>query len=443
MRLKRIMSRLPQVAIVGRMNVGKSTLFNRLSNKIKSLTFDFAGVTRDVIRDRVSWLGREFDLIDTGGISFKKEEDKLQEQVRQKALAVLESADLVLFVVDGAAGILSEDEDIAQELRRRGIYTILVVNKEDMRVAQENQFEFYSLFHNELVAVSAQHGRGIADLLEMVINALPEATKGIEDDPLYRVVFIGRPNVGKSSLLNALLQQDRAIVSDIPGTTREAISERIAFSQEHLQITDTPGIRRSRAVDEDLESLMVKSSFKAVKDANIAVLLIDASEAGLVDQELKLAFYTFSDLYKALIILVNKSDLLDEESAAAVEESFARYQHLMRKVEVMHISCKTGKNIDRVMPLIKKVWERHSQWLNPDELSLDLVESLRKVTLVRNRQRLEIHRVKQLDIAPITILLNVNLAQFFGSSQKNFLDNILRKKYDLIGVPIKFIIAGR
>ncbi|HBL98598.1 TPA: ribosome biogenesis GTPase Der [Candidatus Dependentiae bacterium] len=437
------MSRLPQVAIVGRMNVGKSTLFNRLSNKVKSLTLDFSGVTRDVIKDRVSWLGRDFDLIDTGGISFKKSEDRLQEAVRQKALDALENADVVLFVVDGVAGILSEDEEIAHELRRRGIHTILVVNKEDVRAVQENALEFYSLFHDELVLVSAQHGRGIGDLLSAIINALPDSVKEVKDEPLYRVVFIGRPNVGKSSLLNLLLKQERAIVSDIPGTTREAISERIAFSQEHLLITDTPGIRRSRAIDEDLESLMVKSSFKAVKDADVVVLLIDASEAGLVDQELKLAFYAFSDLYKALVVLVNKSDLLDPESSAAVEESFARYAHLMRKVEVMQISCKTEKNIGRVLPLVKQVWEHHSLWMNADELSFELIDSLKKITLVRNRQRLEIYRVKQLDIAPVTILLNVNLPQFFGQSQKSFLDTVVRKKYDLKGAPIKFIIAGR
>lgn len=436
------MNKVPQVAIVGRMNVGKSTLFNRLSKNTKSLALDYAGVTRDVIKDSVDWLGREFELIDTGGISFKKSNDPLLEKVRLKALQALENSQIVLFVVDGVAGVTAEDEEIAHALRRYSSHVILVINKEDVRSAEENRFEFYRLMHNEVCFVSAQHGRGIGELLDAIVRVLPPIEEElVEVEPRYKVTFLGRPNVGKSSLMNALLKSERSIVSDIPGTTREAVSERISFSHEHLQITDTPGVRRSRSVEEDLEALMVKSSFKAVKDSNIVVLMIDATQAGFVDQELKLAFYAFADLYKALIVVVNKIDLVGEEERASINASFARYSHLMDKVEVLYISCKTGKNIDRVLPLIKTVWERHSQRLPENALNLTLIEALQKVPLVKNKQRLEIRSVRQLAISPITLLLLVNQAQFFGSSQRSFLENVLRKQYDLKSVPIKFVIA--
>ena len=406
------------------------------------MTLDYAGVTRDIIKDRVDWLGREFELVDTGGISFKRSNDPMVEKVRLKALEALEQASVHLFVVDGAAGVTAEDEEIAHALRRRSKHVILVINKEDVRLAEENRLEFYRLLHQEAFFVSAQHGRGVSDVLDAIVRALPPVDEAVvESEPEYRVTFLGRPNVGKSSLMNALLQSERSIVSNIPGTTREAVSEQIMFSQEHLQLTDTPGVRRSRAVEEDLEMLMVKSSFKAVKDANIVVLMIDATEAGFVDQELKLAFYTFVDLYKSLIVIVNKIDLIGAEERAAINLSFSQYAHLMNKIEVLYVSCKTGKNVDQVLPLIKTVWKRHSQRLPEEAVSLTLIESLQKVALVRNRQRLEVRRVRQLAISPITLLLLVNHAQFFGTSQRSFLENVLRKQYDLKSVPIKFVIA--
>ena len=437
-------SAVPMVAIVGRMNVGKSTLFNRLSDRVKSITFDFAGVTRDIVKEQVSWKDRVFEVVDTGGISLRKSEDKLLEQVRNKALDVLEQADVVLLVVDGSAGLMAEDIEIAQLLRERHKKTILVINKSDKKATEENQLELYELYHNAVALISAEHGTNIIDLLDTVLTMLPSKGKRTDVKPMYRVVFLGRPNVGKSSLMNILAQEERSLVSDIPGTTREALAETISFYQEHLQITDTPGIRRKSSVgDEELEQLMVKSSFQALREADIVVLLLDATQAGIVDQELKLAFYAFEEQNKALIIVINKSDLLDEAKEAAFEYSFLEYQHLMKKVPLIHISCKTGKNVGKLLPLIKKVWERYNQTLNDAAVHHLFIDALRKTPLVRNRQDLIVYQTRQVGTAPITLRMRVNVPDFFETAQLNFFENILREEHDLVGAPIKFIVQKR
>lgn len=435
------MSKKARVVLVGRMNVGKSTLFNRLSSQVKSLTLDFAGVTRDVLKDTVVWQGREFELIDTGGVQFRKTDNPIQKAVEERVQKFITEADIVLFVVDGTAGVTAIDQEINDLLRKQNKKVFLVVNKSDTKAAEGLLSEFYALNHEQLFFISAQHAQGIGELLEAVVQALPEAKLAEEkEQPAYRITLLGRPNVGKSSLMNALLQEERSIVSSIPGTTREAVAERIAFYQEHLEIVDTPGIRRSRAIEEDIEQLMVKSAFRALRESDIVLLMIDASEATIVDQELKLAFYAFTEMHKALIILINKSDLLDEKKQAELTESLEPYKHLMDKVEKLTISCKTGKNIGRILPLVKKVWERHSQRLPADELKRVLLQALGRVPLMRNRQRLEVYKVSQVSTAPITIKLKTNLPQFFETSQQSFFENIVRRTYNLKGVPVRFVI---
>ncbi|MBN2267174.1 MAG: ribosome biogenesis GTPase Der [Candidatus Babeliaceae bacterium] len=432
-----------KVVIVGRMNVGKSTLFNRLSTHVKSMTFDYEGVTRDILRDDVSWRGYTFELIDTGGITIEKPDAPLVQEVRDRALQQINDADVVLFVVDGIAGVTAADQELSALLRKRSRRTFLVINKADAKVTQENIPEFYQLYHERMFPISALHGTGINDLLDAVVElfpAVPESV-GTEETPAYRVVLLGRPNVGKSSLLNQLVKEERALVSEIPGTTREPLSERISFYKEMLQLTDTPGIRRQRAVEKGLESLMVKSSFRALKDADIVLLLVDASEARLVDQELKLAFYAFADMHKALILLVNKTDLLDGEKQKELDASFERYPHLMKKIEKLSISCKTGKNVGRVLPLVKKVWERMTQQFPPEELTRVIIGSLRSVPLVKSEQRLQVFTVEQVGVAPITIKMRVNYPRFFETSELNFFENVLRRHYSLVSAPIRFIIV--
>lgn len=430
---------VPVVAIVGRMNVGKSTLFNRLSDRVKSMTYDYEGVTRDILKETILWNHRTFELVDTGGIVVQKTQDKILEQVRHKALAIIDKADVVLLVVDGSVGVMAEDREIAHILRERNKKTILVINKWDKKATEENQYDFYELHHDAVVGISAEHGLNILDLLDRLLEFLPVKGERALDEPAFNVVFLGRPNVGKSSLMNALLEEERSLVSDIAGTTREALSEKITFYQEHLQITDTPGIRRKSNVNEDIEQLMVKSSFNALKDADIVVLILDASQAGIVDQELKLAFYAFQEQYKSLIIVINKSDLMDEATDKSFEDSFSNYQHLMSKVPLLRISCKTGKNIGKLLPLIKEVWDRSSQQFLDAALQHLFIDALNKTPLVRNKQELMVYKARQVSRAPITILLRVNNPDWFEQSQLSFFENVLRKEYNLIGAPVKFI----
>lgn len=430
---------LPVVVIVGRMNVGKSTLFNRLSVDVKSMVLDYHGVTRDIIKDEVSWMGRNFELVDTGGIRLKKSEDDIVEQVRQRALVLIEKADLVLFVVDGRAGIVVEDREISSILHKLNPNVMLVVNKIDTPQAIEETYEFENLRHNFTFFVSAQHGKGISDLLDAIVQKLPVKKTIEQAEPHFKVVLLGKPNVGKSSLMNLLVNEERAIVADLPGTTREALSEHVSFYQEDILVTDTPGIRRKRSVDTTLETLMVKSSMHALEDADIVLLLIDAASNTLADQELKLAFYAFTQKYKALVVLFNKQDLVDDAGAVLLKDSLSRYQYFLKKIPQLSISCKSGKNVGKVLPLAKQVWDRYHQTLPDSEISGIIRQALRKNPLMHKKSQLLVYGARQIKKAPITILLLVNEPEWFEESQMAFFDNLLRTKFDLKGVPVKFI----
>jgi len=433
--------RMPQVAIVGRTNVGKSTLFNRLSDSIKSIAFDEHGVTRDLIKETITWQGRLFDLVDTGGVSVKKTTDPIVQQTYDRAYSAMQEADVIIFMCDGVVGPTDPDREISRFVHRLGKKVILVINKIDDKRSQEHMHEFTRLGHATIVGISAQHGKGIDDLLEeIVINLGAPKTEEQEPQAAFKVVVLGKPNVGKSSLVNLLLKQERFIVADQPGTTREAIGELVRFCQEDILVTDTPGIRRKRSVNEPLEELMVKSSFHAVQEADIIMLMIDASEGAIVDQELKLAFYVFSEQAKALLVLFNKNDAVDELNKADLKFSLEPYEHLMSKLPALSISCKTGKNVGKVMPSIEKLWHRYSQQFASDELTRLLKGALEKKPLYKNQQLLRIINARQIKSAPPTILLRVSQSHLFGDSQRAFFEGIMRDTYELQGVPIRFIV---
>lgn len=433
------MNMVPMVAIAGRMNVGKSTLFNRLSTTARAITLDYAGVTRDFIKDRSSWCGVSFDIVDTGGITLRKAQDPLLEKVRLSALSIVKDADVVIFMVDGTVGLMQEDREIASILRSEGKKVVLVINKDDAKITKENQHEFAALGFSDTVLISAQHGTGINDMLDAVIAVFPRTAKTVKaEKPAFKVTLLGKPNVGKSSLMNAILQQERSIVSDIPGTTREALTENILFYKEMIALTDTAGIRRKKAVSGDLEPVMVKSSFHALKEADIIVLVIDVTEAHLADQELKLAFYAFAEHYKALIIVFNKTDLMTDRMREELDRSLDFYKHLMKKVSTLEISCKSGKNVGKLLPLIKEVWQRYSQWLPNEEINRLIISELGRRPLMHQRSQLHVHAVKQVSTAPITVGMAVNEIDWFGPSQLAFFENLLRERYDLQGVPVRF-----
>jgi GTP-binding protein len=435
--------KLPQVVIVGRTNVGKSTLFNRLSENVKAITLDLEGVTRDFLRDTISWQGKSFELIDTGGISLRKTQDTILSQARDVALSMIEFADIILFVVDGRAGLVTEDREIAQLLHKHGKTVFLVVNKVDVKESEENIYEFESLGFSQSCFISASHGKNIVDLLELIVAHLPEPLLVEVEDPAYKVMLLGKPNVGKSSLMNLLLEKERAIVSPEAGTTREALAERVKFYQEDIQISDTPGVRRMRSVTEPLEGLMVQKTMQALKDSDIVLLLIDASADAVVDQELKLAFYAFDNQYKALMILFNKADLIEESKKVQFDHALSAYDFLLKKIVTLTISCKTGKNVGKILPAVKELWDRHSRQFNQNELTQLFKEASVRRPLYHNKELLIFHSAHQVSSAPITILMSVNQPTWFGESQLAYYEKVLRQEYDLRGVPIKFIVRSR
>lgn len=432
-----------KVVIIGRLNVGKSTLFNRLSTTVKTITLDYAGVTRDFVKDIVEWNNVKFELIDSGGLNLRKTQDVILGKVRDIGLQLMQEADVIVFVCDGTTGILQEDQEIAKVLHKSGKKVILVINKTDNKLTQEHEHEFAKLGFEHNIPLSATHSIGIGDLLDVIVDELKQdKTTAQEEDAIYKVALLGKPNAGKSSLLNILVQKERAIVTDIPGTTREPISEKIRFYKKTIQVTDTAGIRRQRAVTERIEELMVKSAFDAVKDADIILLLMDASQGAISDQELKLAFYVF-DQGKALILLFNKYDLLTDELKKDFEYSLEPYQHLLKKVETLYISCKSDKNIGKLLPLIDDVWHRHSHKFNNLEITKLFREALAKKPLFHKGLPLIVFNAEQVLNAPINILLKVNEPKWFTDSQRGFFENTLRAAYDLRGAPVQFVIRKR
>jgi GTP-binding protein len=431
--------KLPRVIIVGRMNVGKSTLFNRLSVNAKSMTFDYEGVTRDFIKDIITWRDHTFELIDTGGISITKSSDEIQEQVRQRALGLLGSAELLLLVCDGTVGMTNEDRDIAKVCRKVGKKIILVVNKSDNKKSQEHEYDFDKLGIKPTISLSALHGSATGDLLDAICDALPAPVDVVEEaEPTCKIVILGKPNVGKSSLMNLLLKEERAIVSPVAGTTREAIAEKITFYKQDLLLTDTPGIRRKRSINQTLETMMVKSSFRAVEHADLILLLIDSSSDAIADQELKLAFYVFEH-YKSLIIIFNKDDLSTPGIKQDMDRSLSVYHYFLKKIPQLHISCKDEKNVGKVLPLVKKVYENSCRKIADDELTMLIKEALRKKPLYFNTMVINVLRVRQIAINPVTIVLISHTPEWFGPTQLGFFDNIIRAKYELQGAPIKFL----
>lgn len=435
--------KVPQVVIVGRTNVGKSTLFNRLSDNVKAIALDQEGVTRDFLRDTISWQGKSFDLIDTGGISLRRTQDPILSQARAIALSLIESADIILFVVDGKAGLVVEDREITKLLHKHGKTVLLVINKVDVKEAVENVHEFESLGFPKSCFISASHGKNIADLLELIVSNLPEPIFVEVEEPAYKVMLLGKPNVGKSSLMNLLLQKERAIVSPEAGTTREALTERVKFYQEDIQLADTPGVRRMRSVTEPLEGMMVQSTMQALKKSDIVLLLIDGSAEAVVDQELKLAFYAFDSQYKALMILFNKADLIDESTKTRFDHALSEYDFFLKKVVTLSISCKTGKNVGKILPAVREIWDRHSRQFNQNELTQLFKEASVRRPLYHNKQLLTFFSAHQISTAPITIVLHVNMPSWFGESQLAYYEKTLRQKYDLRGVPVKFIVRTR
>lgn len=430
----------PKVLLVGRTNVGKSTLFNRLTDSRKSIVFEREGVTRDYIHEIVTWNDKTFDLVDTGGLTFKKHDDVIWKRIQEKVMALLNSASVILFVCDAKNGLIEEDQIIAKILHKTKKPTFLLLNKADNHNSfEENMPEFYKLGFKSIIPVSAIHGTGVGTLLDSVVKALGDEQLGTVEEPAYKVVIIGKPNVGKSSLMNLLINQERSIVSDIAGTTREAVSEMLYHCSDLIELTDTAGVRRQARVSDDLETLMVKSSLQAIKDANIVIVMVDASEGKISDQELKLLFYAHEQK-KMVIAVFNKTDLLNEYSRLLLDQSLKEYAFILNKIPQVSTSCITQKNVSKIFHEIQNVWKRCKQEFQSTDVNDRVKNELKTIPLYNKGQQLKLFKIRHVRAAIPTFVLHVNEPKWFGESELGCIENILRRNYDLRGCPIQFSV---
>lgn len=440
------MNKLANVVIVGRTNVGKSTLFNKISQTQRSIVLDEEGVTRDCIMEDAEWNGVAFNLVDTGGISLVKKQDFISQQIYIKAEKAIQEAAAVLFVCDIQVGITQEDKRIARKLLKLQsdkCKIFLVINKVENDATRLRLYEFNQLGFDQIYGVSAHHSLGIGDLLDAIIPNLQAATPQFAQGPLIpRITLVGRPNAGKSSLMNLLTREEFSIVSAVEGTTREALRKRINFNKAMFELVDTAGIRRQRTVEEGLETMMVKNSLHAIRHAHMVLLLMDASEPHLSAQVLKLAEFAFEN-GSSLILLVNKLDLFTPEMLAELDNSMLEYQFLMKKIEVMKISCLDGKNVNKILPMVETVWERYETKLGDIYLTDLFKQALAKTPLYKNGKILTFYKAIQSSAAPMRIDLIVRNPELFGQNQFAFYENVLRKAVNLKSVPVIFNIRTK
>lgn len=440
------MNKLENVVIVGRTNVGKSTLFNKISQTQRSIVLDQEGVTRDCIMENAEWNGVAFTLVDTGGISLVKKQDFILEQVYHKVEKAIEQAAAILFVCDVQIGVTQEDKRIARKLLKlqsdkRKLF--LVVNKVENDDTRLRLYEFKQLGFDHIFGVSAHHSLGIGDLLDAVVPTLQAVTPDFTQGPLVpRITLVGRPNAGKSSLMNCLTKEDFSIVSPVEGTTREALHKRIKFNKAMFELVDTAGIRRQKTVEEGLESIMVKNSLHAIRHAHMVLLLMDASQSHLSAQILKLAEYALEN-GSALILLINKFDLFTPDMLAQLETSMAEYEFIIKKIEVMKISCLDGKNVNKVLPLVETVWDRYQMRLTDLYLTDLFKQALLRTPLYKNGKILTFYKAIQTSAAPMRIDLIVKNPEYFGQNQFAFYENVLRKAINLKSVPVIFNVRTK
>ena len=431
----------PIVAVVGRPNVGKSTFFNYLIGKRVSIIEDTPGVTRDRIYGESEWRGRKFTLIDTGGLEPHSEDYIKQQMVRQAQIAI-ETADVIVFLVDAKTGLTAADEDVAVMLRKSEKPVVVAVNKVDnVGETPPEVYEFYNLGMGEIYPISSIHGLGMGDLLDAIYDHFPEEKEETDDDDWIKVAVIGKPNAGKSSLINRILGEERVIVSDIPGTTRDAIDTYYETDGRRYMFIDTAGIRRKSRINESIERYSILRAFTAVDRADVCVIMIDAQE-GVTEQDTKIAGYAHEQ-GKASIIAVNKWDLIEKDTDTMEEYRKKVYQELefMNYAPVVFISAKTGKRMDRLLELIDFVSNQSTLRIQTGVLNDVLNEAVAMVQPPSDKgKRLNIYYITQVGVKPPTFALFINDAELFHFSYERYLKNTLRSNFGFEGSPIHFIL---
>lgn len=430
----------PLVAIVGRPNVGKSTFFNKVAGRKISITENRPGVTRDRLYTDAVWRGRSFTIVDTGGIELKSD-DTMWRHIAKQAEVAIETADVILFFTDGKEGLTSSDYDVAAKLRKSKKPVILVVNKID-EYAPEKIFEFYSLGLGEPFPVSSEHSQGIGDVLDEVIKDLPEGEN--EEDDSLKIAVIGKPNAGKSSFVNRILGFERTIVTDIAGTTRDAIDTKFACNGKNYTIIDTAGIRKKKSVEDDVEYYSVMRAFDAVRRADVSVLVVDSTQ-GLTEQDVKIIGYVHEQ-GKPSVIVMNKWDLIDKDTHTInkFEEKLKQDLKFMDYYKSVYISAKTGQRAEKVLSVADEVYAHAAQKVATGSLNDLIMDAIRlNEPPSYNGKRLRIFFTAQVGVKPPVFALYVNDANLMHFSYERYIENTIRNAYDFSGTPIKIVMREK
>lgn len=436
--------RKPIVAVVGRPNVGKSTLFNALAGENISIVKDTPGITRDRIYADITWLDRKFTLIDTGGIE-PDSKDIILSQMRAQAEIAMETADVIIFLVDVKQGLVDADAKVADMLRRSRKPVVLVVNKVDsFEKYMADTYEFYNLGIGEPHAISAVNRLGLGDMLEAVASYFPTQEEDEEEDERIRVAIVGKPNVGKSSLINKFLGENRLIVSDIAGTTRDAVDTEVTCNGKEYIFIDTAGLRRKNKIKEDLEKFMIVRTVSAVERADIVVLVIDAVE-GVTEQDAKIAGIAH-ERGKAVIIAVNKWDAVekDDKTIYRVTEKVRNTLSFMPYAEILFISAMTGQRLPKLFETIDMVSENHAMRVGTGVLNEIMSEAVAMQQPPSDKgKRLRLYYITQVSVKPPTFVIFVNDKELMHFSYTRYIENQIRETFGFRGTPLRFIIRER
>ena len=434
---------MPTVALVGRPNVGKSTIFNRLVGERLSIVEDYPGVTRDRIYATGKWLGREFRVIDTGGIDMIDE--PLMDQVRYQADIAMEEADVIVFLTSMQEGLTDADEAIAHRLHRTNKPVVLAVNKADNPEMRQMVYDFYALGHGDPYPISGSHGTGLGDLLDAVVSYFPTDLSEAEEEGVIKFCFIGRPNVGKSSLVNAILKEERVIVSNIEGTTREAVDTHFTDEEgTRYTMIDTAGIRKRGKVYENTEKYSVLRAMSAIERSDIVCLVLDA-ETGIREQDKKVAGYAY-EAGKGMVILVNKWDAVDKSDKlfeTFTKEIRAHFQYLTF-APILFVSAHTGQRLNKLPELLKTIYDNRHRRIQSSVLNDVLMDAVAmNPTPTDKGRRLKIYYLTQVAVNPPTFVAFVNDVELMHFSYERFLENQLRQSFYFEGTPIKLITRAR
>ena len=428
----------PVVAVVGRPNVGKSTLVNRIAVSRDAIVHESRGVTRDRSYHDADWNGRDFVLIDTGGIESVKSKDVFAPRIREQALMACEEADVIVFVVDGSTGVTDEDEEVARVLRRQEKPVFLVVNKKDNPATeQDGLWDFYALGVGEPRPLSASHGHGTGDLLDDIVDALPEPQEDEADDDVLSLAIVGRPNVGKSSLANRLANKKRSIVSDVAGTTRDAIDTMIEWKGHPIKLVDTAGMRKKSQVHEDVEYYSLVRGLQAIDRADVCLLVVDAT-VGVTEQDQKVAGMAI-DRGCGLVLVLNKWDLVEtDQQRDEIVSSIDKRLAFASWIPTVNVSALTGRATDKVLELAVRAAAAHASQVRTSELNALLAEIRDSVHTRSERvRRLKINYATQTGSKPPVYTFWCNAPDLVDDNFERFLENRLRSRLDLTGTPIR------